>query len=94
MLYSTRRLFAIAFERPFIVLFDNAEYPRFEFFCHHRGECNHYIATALDAKHATMEEMRYHLKEDHTAASPPIVATAGGKDPARKLTHYQACVPS
>jgi hypothetical protein len=53
MLYSTPRLFAIAFERPFIMLFDNAEYPCFEFFCHHSGECNLYTATALDAKHAT-----------------------------------------
>jgi hypothetical protein len=31
ILYSTLRLFAIAFGRPFILLFDNAEYPCFEF---------------------------------------------------------------
>jgi hypothetical protein len=54
----------------------------------------HYTATALDAKHANMEELRYHIKEEHPAASPPIVVTADGKDPANKLTHYQACVPS
>jgi hypothetical protein len=62
MLYFTLSLFAIACERPFIMLFDNAEYPCFEIFCHHRGECNHYTATALDAKHATMEELRSHIK--------------------------------
>jgi hypothetical protein len=50
----------------------------------------------LDPKHATMEELRSHLKEEHPAASPPIVVTpqANGKDPASKFTHYQACVPS
>jgi hypothetical protein len=46
----------------------------------------------LDANHATMEEM--HLKEEHTATSPPIVVTVDGKDPASTLTHYQACVQS
>ena len=94
MLYSTLRVFAIAFERPFILLFHNAEYPCFEFFCNHRGECN-ITATALDAKHATMEELRFHLKKEHPATAPPIVVTADGKDnPASKLTHYQACLPS
>ena len=93
MLYSTLRVFAIAFERPFIILFDNAEYPCFEFFCHHRGECN-FTATALDAKHATMEELRFHLKEEHPATAPPIVVMADGKDPTSTLTHCQACVPS
>ena len=94
MLYSTLMLFAIAFERPFILLLDNAEYPCFEFFCHHRGECNLDTATALDAKHATMEDQRFHLKEEHPATSPPIVVAADGKDPAIILTHYQGCVPS
>jgi hypothetical protein len=94
MLYSTlSRLFAIAFERPFILLFHNAEYSCFDFFCHHRGECN-FAATALDAKHATMKDLRSHLKEEHPAISPPIVVTADGKDPANTLTNYQACVPS
>jgi hypothetical protein len=93
MWYSTLRPFAIAFERPFIPLFDNAEYPCYEFLCHHRGECNNYTATAMDAKHATMEELRYYLKKEHPAASPPIVVTVDGKDPASKLTHYQVCVP-
>jgi hypothetical protein len=60
MLYSTLRLFAIAFQRPFIIVFDKAEYPCYEILCHHRGECNHYTATALDAKHATMEEPRHY----------------------------------
>jgi hypothetical protein len=43
--------------------FDNAEYQCFHFFCHHRGEGNRYTANALGAEHATMEELRYHLKE-------------------------------
>jgi hypothetical protein len=64
MLYSTLRLFAIAFERPFTMLFDNVENPCFKFFCHHRGECNNCTATALDAKQATIEELRSHLKEE------------------------------
>jgi hypothetical protein len=93
MLYSAPRLFAIAFERPFILLFDNAEYPCVENFCHHRGECNNYTATLLNAKRATMEELQSRMKEERPAASPPIVVTADGKDPASKPTHYQACVP-
>jgi hypothetical protein len=76
------------------MLFDNAEYPCFEFFYHRRGECNLYSATALDAKQATMEEPRSYLRDEHLAISPPIVVTADGKDPASRLTHYQACVPS
>jgi hypothetical protein len=94
MLYSTLRLFAIAFERPFIVLFDNAKYPCFQLFYHHRGQCNNYTATALDAKQTAMEELRYHMKKEHPAPSPPNFVTAYGKDSAIKLTHYQACVPS
>jgi hypothetical protein len=93
MLYSILRLFAIAFERPFILLFHNAEYPCFEFFCHNRGECN-FTTTALDAKQTTMEELRSHVKEEHPATSPPIVVRGDGKDPASTLTHYQACVQS
>jgi hypothetical protein len=94
MMYFTLRLFAIAFERPFILRLDNAECPCFELFCYHRGECNHYTATALDAKHPTMEELRSHPKEEHPAASPPIVVTVNGKGPASKLTHDLAYVPS
>jgi hypothetical protein len=76
------------------MLFENAEYPFVESFCHYRGECNLYTATALDTKQTTMEEVRSHRKEEHPATSPPIDVTTDGKDPARKLTRYQACVPS
>jgi hypothetical protein len=48
MLYSTLRLFAIAFEQPFILLLKKEEYPCLEFFCHHRGDNKYYTARALD----------------------------------------------
>jgi hypothetical protein len=50
MLYSTLRLFAIASDRPSIPLFGNAEYPCFEFFCHHSGDYHHYTATTIGRK--------------------------------------------
>jgi hypothetical protein len=84
----------MAFERPFILFFDQAEYQCFEVSCHHHGECNHYDATAFDAKQATMEELRYHLKQEHPATSSPIVVTSDGKDLASPVNYCQACVPS
>jgi hypothetical protein len=90
VLHSILRLFAIAFERPFIELFDSPEYQCLVIFCYHRGECHHSNTSALDAKKATIEELRYYLKEEHPAGSPLIVVTTDGKGPANKVTHYQA----
>jgi hypothetical protein len=91
MLHSTLRLFAIAFEQPITMLFDNAKYLCFEFFCHHRGEFNHYTATALDTTHASMlEDMRYNLREGHSATSPLVVMASDDKGPASRIKHYQA----